>query len=64
MISEATQQLGDLRNNYSVHQLADEIGTSHEMIRRWLRGESQPRVDYAGRIAELFYIIVKPRQSS
>tara|TARA_Y100001934_G_C11675955_1_gene461123 strand:- start:12 stop:515 length:504 start_codon:yes stop_codon:yes gene_type:complete len=53
-ITETTQQLLALREHRSVRQLANEIGTSAEMVRRWLRGEAQPRVDTAETIREMF----------
>ena len=45
MVTTTIKQLRALREDRSVRQLADEIGTSAEMVRRWLRGEAQPRVD-------------------
>ena len=53
-ITETTQQLRALREHRSVRQLANEIGTSAEVVRRWLRGEAQPRADKAETIREMF----------
>jgi len=53
-ITETTQQLRELREHRSVRQLANEIGTSAEIVRRWLRGEAQPRADRAEIIRDMF----------
>ncbi len=54
MVTTTIKQLRVLREDRSVRQLADEIGTSAEMVRRWLRGEAQPRVDRAETINDLY----------
>jgi len=53
-ITETTQQLRELREHRSVRQLANEIGTSAEIVRRWLRGEAQPRADRAEIIRDMY----------
>ena len=45
MITQTTKQLIRLREDIPTRELADKIGTSAEMKRRWTRGESQPRLD-------------------
>jgi transcriptional regulator with XRE-family HTH domain len=54
LVTTTIEQLRELREDRSVRQLADEVGTSAEMIRRWLRGEAQPRADRAETINQLF----------
>ena len=54
MITETTQQLRALREHHSVRQLADEVGTSSEQVRRWLRGDAQPRADRVETIRQMF----------
>ena len=61
MVTTTIEQLRTLREDRSVRQLADEVGTSAEMIRRWLRGEAQPRADRAETIRQLFIELKKPK---
>jgi len=61
VVTTTIEQLRVLREDRSVRQLADEVGTSAEMIRRWLRGEAQPRADRAETIRQLFIELKKPK---
>ena len=61
MITETTQQLRELREHHSVRELADEVGTSTEQVRRWLRGDAQPRADRIETIRQLFIELKKPK---
>ena len=61
MITTTILQLRDLRKDRSVSQLSDEINASAEMVRRWLRGDAQPRADRAETINQLFIELKKPK---
>ena len=53
MITETTKQVRKLREEISARELADIIGTSAEMVRRWQRGDAQPREDRIKQIDNL-----------
>lgn len=53
MITETTKQVRKLREEISARDLADIIGTSAEMVRRWQRGDAQPREDRIKQIDNL-----------
>lgn len=61
MITPTILQLRELRKDRSVSQLSDEINASAEMVRRWLRGDAQPRADRAETIKQLFIELKKPK---
>lgn len=61
MITTTILQLRELRKDRSVSQLSDEINASAEMVRRWLRGDAQPRADRAETIRQLFIELKKPK---
>ena len=67
MITQTTKQLIRLREDIPTRELADKIGTSAEMIRRWTRGEAQPRIDRVETINQLceeLGISVAPSQAN
>lgn len=50
-----TQQLGELHKVFSIKQMAELIGThSIEQTRKWVRGDTRPRLDRIEKIEELY----------